>query len=371
MMQNDSTKLNFINCNLTSKVLFDIGAIVRIQAIFILFLSLMLASCVAPALMLSPQSQLLWALLKPMVGLDPNESNFFEQPMIKSRLQPLLGEHYNTAVTLLGTATELQQQGPMFFLVSKHSPLPNVAEKAGFVWNSDTNQMAVLLVSGGAPTVFAEQVKQEGAKVIPQWPDELAEYTDPAKLREKALAKAATAVTEQLPVTGKTKELTENAIQSGDVKGSLDKQLSTEKQHAIEELKAPLKAPIDSAKQQVNSQIDAKKADIEVKTKNNLKQFVGNDEPTEAEENELAAELNAERSQFEQTPMNTTPAQLEKIKQAEIRLEQAKVLLTAAENKEKTASNKTEAKLLVLAAKDQLRKAEQELVNAKTVAGQN
>jgi hypothetical protein len=370
-MPNDTHHFKFRNYNLTSKVKLDIGAIVRIKTIAILFLSLMLTSCVAPALMLSPQSQLLWALLKPMVGLDPNESNFFEQPMIKSRLQPLLGEHYDTAVTLLGTATELQQQGPMFFLVSKHSPLPNVAEKAGFVWNSDTNQMAVLLVSGGAPTVFAEQVKQEGAKVIPQWPDELAEYTDPAKLREKALAKTAAAVTAQLPVAGKTKEFTENAIQSGDVKASLNKQLSTEKQKAIEELKAPIKAPIDTAKQQVNSQFEAKKANIEVKTKNNLKQLVGKDEPTVSEENELAAELNAESSQLRQAQINTTPAQLEKIKQAEIRLEQAQVLLTAAETKEKTASNKTEAKLLVLAAKDQLRKAEQELANAKIAAGQN
>lgn len=341
----------------------------RTKVLLISVFALFLAGCVAPALMLSPQSQLLWALLKPMVGLDPNEANFFEQPMIKSRLQPLLGEHYDTAVTLLSTATELQQQGPMFFLVSKNSPLPEVAEKAGFVWNSDTNQMAVLLVSGGAPTVFAEQVKQEGAKVIPQWPDELAEYTDPAKLRAKALEKAASTITEQLPIEGKTKELTETAIKSGDIKGTLNKEVSAKKQSAIDDIKAPIVAPIDEAKQQFKEKIELKKQTLEDKAKQNAKNLVGKDEPVLTDEEELAAELNAEAATLNSTNTKATPAQLEAIKQAEIRLEQAKVLLDAAKQKEQVATNKTEAKVLVLAAKDQVRKAEKDLAEAKAAAG--
>lgn len=341
----------------------------RIKVLFIPLIVLFLSGCVAPALMLSPQSQLLWALLKPMVGLDPNEANFFEQPMIKSRLQPLLGENYDTAVTLLSTATELQQQGPMFFLVSKNSPLPQVAEKAGFVWNSDTNQMAVLLVSGGAPTVFAEQVKQEGAKVIPQWPQELAEYTDPAKLRAKALAKAATVVTEQLPVEGKSKEFTENAIKSGDLKGSINSEISAKKQSSIEQLKAPITAPLTDAKQQVKDNIELKKQSFEDKAKQNAKKLVGKDEPELSDEDEFAAELNAENAKLKTSQTPATAEQLDALKQAEIRVEQAKVLLDAAKQKEQTASNKNEAKMLVLAAKEQLRKAEKQLAEAKAAAG--
>ena len=118
----------------------------------------LLTQCVAPALLLAPQGQLMWALLKPMVGLDPKEANLFKQPLIQSRLEPLLGSHYAGAVQLLETADKIQQEGPLFYVVSKYTPVPELAEKAGFVWNSETNQMAVLLVSGGAPQVFAEKL---------------------------------------------------------------------------------------------------------------------------------------------------------------------------------------------------------------------
>lgn len=342
---------------------------IRILLLFIT--SLFVSGCVAPALMLSPQSQLLWALLKPMVGLDPNEANFFEQPMIKSRLQPLLGENYDTAVTLLSTATELQQQGPMFFLVSKHSPIPAVAEKAGFVWNSDTNQMAVLLVSGGAPAVFAEQVKQQGAQVVPTWPDELIEYTDPAKLREKALAKAATSVTEQLPIEGKTRVFTESAMKSGDIKGTINKEIAEQQQHAIDDIKAPVVKPFNDAKQQVKDKIDLKKQTVTDKVKQTGKELVGKDEAELSDEQELAAELSVETANLSTKPANAAPTQqqLAAVKQAEIRVEQSKVLLAAAKQKEQTASNKTEAKALVFAAKEQLKNAEKTLAETKAAAG--
>lgn len=328
------------------------------------------SSCVAPALMLSPQSQLLWALLKPMVGLDPNESNLLEQPMIKSRLQPLLGDNYDTAVTLLSTATELQQQGPMFFLVSKHSPLPDVAEKAGFVWNSDTNQMAVLLVSGGAPTVFAEQVKKEGAKVLPQWPDELVEFTDPALLREKALAKAAATITTQLPLEGDAKALTTTAIQSGDFQGTMNNAITTKKQAVIDELKAPIEAPLDSAKQHIEQKIENKKQVLQDQVKSEAKQLVGR--PELSEEDALAAELSAERTAISannQPDIQPTDAELLAIKNAEIRVEQANVLLKAAKEKEQSATDKVQAKLLVLAAKEQLQQAQTALATAKAAVG--
>jgi len=160
---------------------------------------MLLQGCVAPALMLSPQSQLMWALLKPMVGLDPKEVNLFKQELVRSRLQPLLGQHYETAVQLLETAEQIQQEGPLFYVASKYTPLSQVAEKAGFVWNSETNQMAVLLVSGGAPQIFAEKLNDEVAAQVPAWPKELAEFTDPDKLKQKALSQASQQADAMLP----------------------------------------------------------------------------------------------------------------------------------------------------------------------------
>jgi len=170
-----------------------------VMTMSVLTAPVVLQGCVAPALLLSPQSQLMWALLKPMVGLDPKEVNLFKQELIRSRLQPLLGQHYGTAVALLETADQIQQEGPLFYVASRYTPLPDVAEKAGFVWNSETNQMAVLLVSGGAPQIFAEKLNEQVAQQVPAWPKELADYTDPDKLKQKALAQASAQADAILP----------------------------------------------------------------------------------------------------------------------------------------------------------------------------
>lgn len=111
-------------------------------------LSLMLSACVAPLLMMSPTSQLMWALLKPLVGFDPNEANLFEQPIIKDRMTSILGPNYDSTMQLLKTANELQQEGPLFYVVSRYAPMPDVAKQAGMVWNSQTNQMSVMLLKG-------------------------------------------------------------------------------------------------------------------------------------------------------------------------------------------------------------------------------
>ncbi|MGL5393135.1 MAG: hypothetical protein ACRDA8_17450 [Shewanella sp.] len=153
----------------------------------IIGLALMLTACVAPLLLISPQSQLMWALLKPLVGLNPNDVGLFEQPLIKDRMQSLLGDNYDTTMSLLKTADKIQQEGPLFYLVSSYTPVPEMAEKAGLVWNSQNNQMAVMLMTGGAPLVISEQLNQQADKVIPSWPTELADYTDPQKLQQKAL----------------------------------------------------------------------------------------------------------------------------------------------------------------------------------------
>ena len=93
------------------------------------FLCLLLSACMAP-LLAGPQSQLMWALLKPMVGLDPNEADLFEQPLVKNRMQPLLGEHYETTVALLKTANQIQQEGPLFYVMSKTPATQALADQA-------------------------------------------------------------------------------------------------------------------------------------------------------------------------------------------------------------------------------------------------
>ncbi|MNQ52404.1 hypothetical protein D3C85_664180 [compost metagenome] len=136
-------------------------------------LSLMLSACVAPLLLMSPTSQLMWALLKPLVGFDPNEANLFEQPLIKDRMTAMLGPNYDSTMQLLKTANELQQEGPLFYVVSRYAPVPDVAKQAGMVWNADTNQLSVMLQKGdGATQVFGENL----TAATPTWPSAMQEW---------------------------------------------------------------------------------------------------------------------------------------------------------------------------------------------------
>ena len=165
-------------------------------------LSLMLSDCVAHLLMMSPTSQLMWALLKPLVGFDPNEANLFEQPIIKDRMTSILGPNYDSTMQLLKTANELQQEGPLFYVVSRYAPMPDVAKQAGMVWNSQTNQMSVMLLKGdGTPQVFGENL----AAATPSWPTEMQGWQAQAKPAATALSSANTALTDTNKVlTGAT-----------------------------------------------------------------------------------------------------------------------------------------------------------------------
>ena len=169
----------------------------------VLLVSLLLSGCVAP-LLAGAQSQLMWALLKPLVGFDPNEVNLFEQPLIKDRMQPLLGEHYGTAVTLLKTADEIQQEGPLFYVLSNNKVTGPLADKAGFVWNSQTNQMAVLLQQQGKSAVFSEPLANAGAETtgaaatVPVWPQAMQALLTPASLQQQLQDQAGAAVQGQV-----------------------------------------------------------------------------------------------------------------------------------------------------------------------------
>jgi len=155
--------------------------------------ALLLSACAAPVLMMSPQGQLMWALLKPMVGLDPGTLELWNQPMFKGRMTALLGDNYDTAMQLLRTANQLQQEGPLFFIVSRTTPIPDIAEGAGLVWNADTNQMAAMIARGDGVDVFAEYVKEtvvasagEAAAqavpvVAPTWPNAMQPWLSAAQ----------------------------------------------------------------------------------------------------------------------------------------------------------------------------------------------
>lgn len=199
------------------------------RVFLITFFSFMtfLAGCTAPLLLLNPQTQLMMSVLKPMIGLDPNKAGFFDQPVIQDRLKPLLGPYYHDTITILQTAEKIQQEGPLVYLLSKDSPLPQVAEKAGLVYNTDTNQLAVLLVSGGNPQVFAEKLSQEVGDAVPVWPKELEPFTSVDKLKQKAMS----SVAEQLPVDERTKAFMQSAASHG-VQATASNELATQQQKA-------------------------------------------------------------------------------------------------------------------------------------------
>lgn len=141
-----------------------------------------LAGCVAPALLMPSSSQVVWALLKPLVGFDPNSVNLWEQPAIRSRMTAFLGERYEPVMQLVRTADELEQEGPLFYVVSRYTPLPQIADKAGLVWNKDTNQFAALLHKDGVTEILAEKLQTTvenrasaaAQTLVPKWPAELA-----------------------------------------------------------------------------------------------------------------------------------------------------------------------------------------------------
>lgn len=172
------------------------------KALFVLLLASLLSGCLG-AIIARVGTDIVLAILRPLVGLDPNSNGLFQQPVIKNRMQAFLGEQYEPVMQLLRTADQLQQEGPLYFVISRYTPIPQVAEKAGFVWNAETNQMAVMLVTGGSPTVIAEKIllKQANAAVqeaVPQWPVELQAILDEDALKKQAAEAAQKMLQEKL-----------------------------------------------------------------------------------------------------------------------------------------------------------------------------
>ncbi|MGE6126895.1 hypothetical protein ACLH0G_19595 [Aeromonas rivipollensis] len=231
-------------------------------------LSLMLSACVAPLLMMSPTSQLMWALLKPLVGFDPNEANLFEQPLIKDRMTAMLGPNYDSTMQLLTTANELQQEGPLFYVVSRYAPVPDVAKQAGMVWNADTNQLSVMLQKGdGATQVFGENL----TAATPTWPSAMQEW--------QAGNPTATALTDAGKVmTGTSGSLLGNVM--GNLQQSATQALTDSTSQMIGSATASAqqqasKAVSDSAKQAVGSVTASAQQQASKAVSDSAKQAVG------------------------------------------------------------------------------------------------
>jgi hypothetical protein len=151
---------------------------------------LCLTACVSSLLIGNKvQSKLMWSFLKPLVGFDPNEVNLFETPMIKNRMTKLLGDKYEPTMKLLRTAQEIQQEGALFYVASRYAPpkVQAITDKAGMVWNADTNQMAVVLIKDGTPQIFSEQLENAKEKITPVLPKELQNAYDNAVEKKKEL----------------------------------------------------------------------------------------------------------------------------------------------------------------------------------------
>ena len=140
-------------------------------------LLLLLSACAAPVLLIPGQRELMWALLTPLVGFDPNKVDLFEQPVIKQRMTSLLGSHYDDTMQLLHTANELQKEGPLFFVVSRAAP--ELAQQAGLVWNADTDRLAAVLKRGDEAEILSEAVQGAVTATAPTWPAAIAAWLPP------------------------------------------------------------------------------------------------------------------------------------------------------------------------------------------------
>ncbi|HTF95758.1 MAG TPA: hypothetical protein VL995_06485 [Cellvibrio sp.] len=181
----------------------------------IAFTLLFLSACVSSLLIGNKlQSKLMWSFLKPLVGFDPNEVNFFEAPMIKDRMTALLGDKYEPTMKLLRTAQEIQQEGALFYVASRYAPaqVQTITDKAGMVWNADTNQMAVMVIKNGTPEILSEQIEGAKEKITPVLPQELQTAYDKAQAAKKVLDEKQKALIDAQKIIENPLEATGNAV---------------------------------------------------------------------------------------------------------------------------------------------------------------
>ncbi|MDF3126542.1 hypothetical protein [Rheinheimera sp. 1928-s] len=272
----------------------------------VMLCSVLLTGCIAPALLMTSQAQLLGELMRPLVGFNPLDVNLFENPLIRDPMVALMGEsNYRTAVTLLNTATAIQQQGPLFFVVSEHSPLPHLAEKAGFVWNSDHNQMAILLVSGGKTEIFHQVVEGAAGKVIPSWPKELVDYTSPEKLKQKAVAAAAGKIGQGLGLSEEQTGFVETGLAGGSVQNALEENLKQKAMDPLEEIRQKVEEGKADLLSQPKQRFTEMKQEAMLTEEDMFKQFTGKSAEELKAAKKYAEEAKARADANQKKPFNT------------------------------------------------------------------
>lgn len=153
------------------------------------FICIFLCACTSVLIGNKAQSMMTKALFKSLLGVDISEVKVLENPLIKGRMQALLGDKYEPAMKLLNTAQEIQQEGALFYIVSRYAPpkVQAVTDKAGMVWNSDTNQMAVMLIKDGKADIISEQIPGAKKLIEPVLPKELKTAYDKAQALQNAV----------------------------------------------------------------------------------------------------------------------------------------------------------------------------------------
>ena len=219
------------------------------SGLMVLALCALLSGCFAPMLAMGP-SQLMWAFIKPFVGLDPSSSQLFEKPMIKNRMTALLGDDYDEALALLRTAPALEQEGTLFYLASPTED--GEAQAAGLVWNAQTNKMSALVNDGKETKLFTEP----DSTVPVVWPKSLQPLVAPAKTTgPKASFSASGAV---------TTELTDTQQQLQDAKTQLK---ALQDQAELEAVQAQIKALQNKATIEASNKAASSKSAVKTTVK--------------------------------------------------------------------------------------------------------
>lgn len=229
----------------------DFMRISKITAIA--FICLFLSACVSSMLIGNKlQSKLMWSFLKPLVGFDPNEVNLFEAPIIKDRMTALLGDKYEPTMKLLRTAQEIQQEGALFYVASRFAPaqVQAITDKAGMVWNADTNQMAVMVIKDGVPEIFSEQIEGAKEKITPVLPKELQTAYDKAHAVKEILD-------EKQKALEKAQDIMENPIEA--TTEAVRKKVDS----SIQEQKDAVQQQVDEKIQEATPLIDQDQLDLE------------------------------------------------------------------------------------------------------------
>jgi len=200
---------------------------------------LFLSACVSSLLIGNQlQSKLMWSFLKPLVGFDPNEVNLFETPMVKDRMTKLLGDKYEPTMKLLRTAQTIQQEGALFYVASRYAPaqVQAVTDKAGMIWNADTNQMAVMLIKDGTPQIFSEQIEGAKEKITPVLPKELQTAYDKAQAVKETLTEKQKALENAQKIIENPLEATGEAVKQK-IDSSVEQKKDTAKQKVDEKVR--------------------------------------------------------------------------------------------------------------------------------------